>query len=112
MNFYNNYQNIDFNIKDLDYNKDKNWKKIKRVKIKKILLTDFINRINHNIDNNMIIQKNRLLLKSLSLNLKYINDDNIIINNNKIYKIIGININEDGLLTINNDLYKDNKIPK
>jgi hypothetical protein len=93
-------------------NNQKTWKNIKSLKTKKILLSNFINNINKNIENEIIIQKNKLVLKSLLFNFKYINDDNIILNDKEITKIIGININEKGLLLISNVLYKNKKIPR
>lgn len=88
------------------------WKNIDKLKIKKMLLTNYIDNINDNIDDELIKQKNRLILKSLILNLKYINDDNIIMNDKEIVDIIGINTNDNGLLSINNILYKNKKIPR
>lgn len=88
------------------------WKNIKGAKIKKGLLFDYINNINEKNENNLVIQKNKLLLKSLYSNLKYIDDNNIKIDSRKISNIIGITKNEDGLLVISKDLYKEKKIPR
>lgn len=88
------------------------WKNIKRAKIKKGLLFDYINNIIEKNENNLVIQKNKLLLKSLYSNLKYIDDNNIKIDSRKISNIIGITKNEDGLLIISKDLYKEKKIPR
>jgi hypothetical protein len=87
-------------------NYQKNWRSIKSLKTKKMLLSNFIDKINENINEEIIIQKNKLLLKSLNSNLKYINDNNIILTGDKISKIIGIDINEDGLIIISSVLYK------
>lgn len=105
-----NFESID-NKEEIE-NYQKIWKNIKSLKIKKMLLSNFIDNINKNIDDKLIVQKNKLLLKSLHLNLKYIDEDNIILKNGEIVKIIGVNINEKGLLLINNFLYKNKKIPR
>lgn len=73
----------------------------------------FVNRINDNIhDGDEIIkQKNNLVLKSICSNIKNINEENIILEYDNIIKIIGINIDNKGLIILNKSLYKDNKIP-
>lgn len=88
------------------------WKNIKSIKIRKILLYNFVEAINERNENIIVIQKNRLLLKSLCSNLKYIDDNNINLDSNKIKEIIGISINSDGLLCISKELYKEKKIPR
>lgn len=87
------------------------WRNVKSAKTKKGLLSDYIDNINEKNENKLVIQKNKLLLKSLYSNLKYIDDDNIKIDYGKISNIIGITINEEGLLIISKDLYKDKRIP-
>lgn len=88
------------------------WKNIKSIKIRKILLYNFVEAINERNENIIVIQKNRLLLKSLCSNLKYIDDNNINLDSNKIKEIIGISINSDGLLCISKELYKEKKNTK
>ena len=105
------------NFKNTDYlekleNNQKIWKNIKSLKTKKMLLSNFIDKINESVDDNIIIQKNKLLLKGLTSNLKYIDDDNIILLHEEISQITGIDINDNGLLIINNILYKNKKIPR
>jgi hypothetical protein len=112
------------NEKDNNYNSEKEninaglkkstFKDIKNIKDRKLLLSKFINEINDNIPDGdeMIKQKNNLVLKSICSNIKYINDENIILDYDNIIKIIGININNKGLIIINKSLYKDHKIPK
>lgn len=102
------------NIEELHLSTFKN---IKNIKLKKLLLSNFVNNINNDIYNENVIdeiikQKNKLLLKSICSNLKYINEDNIILNSNRIIYIVGININNNGLINIDKVLYKNNKIPK
>lgn len=105
-----NFKNTETQEKVEKY--QKNWKNIKSLKNKKILLSNFINKINENINDEIIIQKNKLVLKSLISNLKYINDNNIILTNEEISKIIGIDTNDNGLIIISNFLYKSKKIPR
>jgi hypothetical protein len=90
------------------------WKNIKDIKIKKNLLYNYVEDINECIENEIIIQKNKLLSKSLCYNLKYIDENNIIMDfyEYKIINIIGIYINKDGLLCISSNLYKNKKIPR
>lgn len=94
--------------------KKSTFKDIKNIKDRKLLLSKFVNEINDNIPDGdeMIKQKNNLVLKSICSNIKYINDENIILDSDNIIKIIGININNKGLIIINKSLYKDHKIPK
>lgn len=107
-----NTESTTFENKHYIKNNKKNWKDIKSSKIKKMLLSKFINKINESVDDNIIIQKNKLLLKSLLSNLKYIDDNNITLINEEISQITGVDINENKLLTINNLLYKNKKIPR
>jgi hypothetical protein len=110
---YINSKNIeDIEDKEKIENNQKTWKDIKSLKTKKMLLSHFIDKINENVNEEIIIQKNKLLLKSLNLNLKYINDDNIILIGDDISEIIGINTNENGLIIINSVLYKNKKPPR
>lgn len=90
------------------------WKDIKDIKIKKKLLSNYVENINECIENKIIIQKNKLLSKGLCYNLKYIDENNIIFDfyEYKIINIIGILINKDGLLCISSNLYKNKKIPR
>lgn len=100
-------ENINFGLEKQTF------KDIKNIKIRKILLEKFVNRINDNIhDGDEIIkQKNNLVLKSICSNIKNINEENIILEYDNIIKIIGINIDDKGLIILNKSLYKDNKIP-
>lgn len=86
-------------------------KKIKSKKIKRELLEDYIKEINENTDDKTIQQKNRLIFKSLYSNLKYIDEDNILLKNNKIEYINGLII-KNHLLFVSNVIYKNKKIPK
>lgn len=88
-----------------------NFKYIKSIKIKKQLLTSYIDKFNEEVDSEINKQKNKLLLKGICSNLKYINEDNIILKQNNIIYINGI-YEENGLLFICNELYKNKKIPK
>lgn len=90
------------------------FKDIKNTKVRKILFTKFFNNINDKIpDGDKIIkQKNNLVLKSICSNMKYINDENIILVHDNIMEIIGINTDSNGLIIISKNLYKDNKIPR
>lgn len=104
---------IDYDNKEEKIKNDqKIWKSIKSLKTKKMLLSNFIDKINENINEEIIIQKNKLLLRSLNSNLKYIDDNNIILNGEEISEIIGINTNENGLIIINNVLYKNKRTPR
>lgn len=87
------------------------FKKIKSKKIKKELLINYIKEINNYIDDKTTQQKNLLIFKSLYSNLKYINEDNIILENNKIKCINGL-FEKNYLLHISKILYKNNEIPK
>lgn len=84
-----------------------NFGEIKNIKYKKILLSKYIEDINKN-NENINIQKNNLILKTLFTKLKDINENNIIIKNGKINEIHGIII-ENGLLILTNELYKNKK---
>lgn len=86
------------------------WKNIKGIKKKKILLLKYIDNINERNENKLVVQKNKLLLKSLYSNLNHIDDNNIIFESGEISNIIGITKNEDGLLIISKDLYKEKRI--
>lgn len=88
------------------------FKNIKKIKYKKILLSNFIETINENIYEDNILQKNNLILKTLFGNLKKINENNVIIENGKIMRIDGIDITNDGLMIINDNLYKTKKQKK
>lgn len=80
-------------------------------KYKKKLIENFIEKINNKNDNNINIQKNNLILKTLCSKLKDIDENNIIIKQGEIIEIKGV-INNKGLLNINNDLYKNKKSKK
>lgn len=84
-----------------------NFGEIKNIKYKKILLSKYIEDINKN-NENINIQKNNLILKTLFTKLKDINENNIIIKNGKINEIHGIII-KNGLLILTNELYKNKK---
>lgn len=87
--------------------------KNKGKEIQRILLTNFINDINNEVDDNEIEDKNKFVLKTLIYNLKEIDDDNVIIKDNKIEKIKGIDISDNKLLIIDkNNLYKNKKNKK
>lgn len=116
MFYLNNYNSDKENINKQDLQK-KTFKNIKSIKKKKLLLSNFVDNTNNNIYNEDCIykvtkQKNILVFKSICSNLKFINEENIILDLDKIVKIIGIDINKDGLISIDKTLYKDNKIPK
>lgn len=87
------------------------FKKIKSVKVKKQLLNNYVEKFNYNIEDEIKKQKNKLLFKSLCINLKHINEDNILLKENDIIYIIGIYENN-GLFFISDILYKKNKVPK
>lgn len=82
---------------------------LKKTKQKKILLEIYIDSINENINNDINIQKNKIILKTLYTNMKNINENNIIMVDSKITRIEGLDISEDGLLILNNNLYKNKK---
>lgn len=86
-------------------------KKIKSVKVKKQLLNNYVEKFNYNIEDEIKRQKNKLLFKSLCINLKHINEDNILLKENDIIYIKGIYENN-GLFFISDILYKKNKVPK
>jgi len=84
----------------------KEFSKIESIKNKKQLLQDYINDINK--DNEKLnVQKNDAVLGGLNINLKKINEENVIMDNNgQIEKIIGLDL-DDGLLIMKEDvLYK------
>lgn len=87
------------------------FKNIKSIKFKKMLLNDYILKINEQIYDKITKQKNKLLLKSLLINFKYIDEDNIILEDNIIVYINGLYV-ENNLLRISNIIYKNQKIPK
>lgn len=106
-NYNSKKENINFGLEKQTF------KDIKNIKIRKILLSKFVNEINDNIHDGdkMIKQKNNLVLKRICSNIKCINEENIILEYDNIIKIIGINIDDKGLIILNKSLYKDNKIP-
>lgn len=87
------------------------FKNIKSIKFKKMLLNDYIQKFNEQIYDEITKQKNKLLLKSLLINFKYIDEDNIILEDNSIVYIKGLYV-ENNLLRISNIIYKNQKIPK
>ena|ERR1700730_6101502 len=88
------------------------WRKL-NLKYKKILLSNFVENVNKNIEDNNeknIIQRNNIILKNLCSNLKNIDDNNIEIKNGRLESIEGLLINEDGLIVPKiNILYKSKK---
>lgn len=101
-------------------NQEMKFGEIKHVKLKKKLLEDFISDINKKCKDEIDIKKNKLVLKILFTRIKDIDEKNIILEHKKDeynkdeynkdeYKIInieGINITENGLITLNNKIYK------
>lgn len=83
-------------------------KMIKGKKTKKILLTEFVENFNENIENEINKQKNKILLKGIFYNLNIINEDNILLKTDKIIYIRGIYA-KNGLLNISSKLYKQHK---
>lgn len=83
-------------------------KMIKSKKTKKILLTEFVENFNENIENEINKQKNKILLKGIFYNLNIINEDNILLKSDKIIYIRGIYA-KNGLLNISSKIYKQHK---
>lgn len=96
---------------DEKYDQTTSFKNIKSIKLKKMLLNDYIQKFNEQIYDEITKQKNKLLLKSLLINFKYIDEDNIVLEDNSIVYIKGLYV-ENNLLRISNIIYKKQKIPK
>jgi membrane-associated HD superfamily phosphohydrolase len=79
----------------------KNWSSIRKKTLKDLVLKNFIIEVKSNYKFDEITTKNLKRELTIALNFKNVNDKNIIMENNKISKILGLNI---GINTYNWDL--------
>jgi len=97
-----------FKLKDITNNDEKidikNWSSIRKKSTKDLILKNFIIEVkySHNFDDTTTSNLKRDLM--IGLNFKNINDKNIVIKNNKIISILGLNLNNNSY-TWDYDIY-------
>lgn len=103
-NYKNNYEELyadvlkSFKIKDVG-NKDKiptikNWSSIRKKTIKDLILKNYIIEVKYKYNFDEITTNNLKRDLMIGLNYKNVNDKNIIIQDNKIHSIVGLNLSK------------------